>query len=74
MVQEGLCANSMQQLTDLKSKMPTNTAELLGELLDQNQYHVAITGNISDINSSSCSKNRNITAIIARGLYYPADS
>jgi hypothetical protein len=28
--------NSMQQLTGLKSEMPTRTAELLGELLDQN--------------------------------------
>jgi hypothetical protein len=66
-------ANSMQQLTDLKSEMPTKTAALLGELRDQNQYPVAITGDMSDINSSSYSESWNRKAIIARGLHYPAD-
>ena len=49
----------MQQLTDLKSEMPTKTAALLGELRDQNQYPVAITGDMSNINSSSYSESWN---------------
>jgi hypothetical protein len=66
-------ANSMQQLADLKSEMPTKTAALLEELRDQNQYPVAVTGDMSDINSSSYSESWNRKAIIARGLRYPAD-
>ena len=46
---------------------------LLGELRDQNQYPVAITGDMSNINSSSYSESWNRKAIIARGLRYPAD-
>ena len=63
-------ANSMQQLTDLKSEMPTKTAELLGELRDRNQDPVAITGDMSNINSSSNSESSNRKAILARGLHY----
>ena len=61
----------MQHLTDLKSEMPTKTAELLGELRDQNQYPVAIIGDMSNVNSSSYSESWNRKAIIARGLHYP---
>ena len=43
---------------------------LLGELRDQNQYPVAITGDMSNINSSSYSESLKRKAIIACGLHY----
>jgi len=46
----------MQHLTDLKSEMPTKTAELLGELRDQNQCPVAITGESSLVNTPQNTK------------------